>query len=92
MPVYCYLVCINIAAFALFGVDKSRAKRQHPQRIPERDLFAVTLLGGSLGALLGMRIFHHKTRHRSFVVGIPCILVLHLVLGGLYLLTRQGIF
>lgn len=67
-----YLGVVNLAAFGLFGADKRRA-RKHRWRIPERRLFAFALAGGSLGALAGMYVFRHKTRHRSFSWGIPLL-------------------
>lgn len=69
-----YLILINLAAWGLMGADKDRA-RKHAWRIPERTLFAVALLGGSLGAILGMYLWHHKTKHWYFVIGMPLILV-----------------
>ncbi len=75
-----WLALINLAAFCAFGVDKWKAKRKERKpeirRIPERNLFLCALLGGSLGAYLGMRVWHHKTRHRSFQIGIPAILII----------------
>ena len=70
-----YLAVINLEAFGMFGIDKSRAKRQR-WRIPERRLLAAALFGGSLGALAGMYVFRHKTRHKLFSVGIPLLCVL----------------
>ena len=64
---------ISLAAFVLMGVDKSRAIRKQ-WRIPERTLFTLAVLGGSPGILLGMAAFRHKTRHRSFRMGIPLLL------------------
>lgn len=75
-----YLVMINLAAFALMGVDKSRARR-HAWRIPEKTLFLSAVFGGSLGAILGMQVFHHKTKHWHFVVGMPLIFALQLALA-----------
>lgn len=75
-----YLVMINLAAFALMGVDKSRARR-HAWRIPEKTLFLSAVFGGSLGAILGMQVFHHKTKHWYFVVGMPLIFALQLALA-----------
>ena len=69
-----YLILINLAAWGLMGADKYCA-RKHAWRIPERTLFAVALLGGSLGAILGMYLWHHKTKHWYFVIGMPLILV-----------------
>ncbi len=71
---------MNLIAFALYGIDKRRAK-QGAWRISEYTLLLVALLGGSLGALLGMRYFRHKTRHRKFRYGVPLILLLQLGLG-----------
>ena len=65
----------SILDFALMGADKRRAK-QHRWRVPEKTFFLIALAGGSPGAVLGMRLFHHKTRHRAFVWGIPAILIL----------------
>ena len=74
-----YLVCINLAAFALMGVDKRRARRRQ-WRVPEKLLFLTALLGGSAGAWAGMYVFRHKTRHWYFVVGMPVILLVQLLL------------
>ena len=74
-----YLLAINIATFSAFGADKRRARRES-WRIPEKTLFLLSLLGGSAGALLGMRVFHHKTLHRSFRYGIPAILILQILI------------
>ena len=76
-----YLILINLAAWGLMGADKYRA-RKHAWRIPERTLFAVALLGGSLGAILGMYLWHHKTKHWYFVIGMPLILVAQILVGG----------
>lgn len=75
-----WLLAINVAAFVLFGLDKWFAVR-HMWRISERTLFAVALLGASPGAMLGMAVFHHKTRHRAFTLGMPAIFALQLALG-----------
>lgn len=71
------LFVINILAYSLMGADKAKA-RQNQRRIPEKVLFLVALLGGSLGSLVGMYSFRHKTKHWYFVVGIPLILLLQL--------------
>lgn len=75
-----YLIFANIVAFALMGTDKRRAQRCR-WRIPERTLFLSAILGGSPGAILGMYLFRHKTRHIQFVVGMPVILLVQIVLG-----------
>ena len=81
-----WLIVINLATFAVYGIDKSRARRG-AWRVPEKTLFLLPLLGGSAGALLGMRVFHHKTRHWYFVWGIPAILLAQLALA-VWLLTK----
>ena len=75
-----YLVLINLAAFALMGLDKRKAKK-NLWRIPEKTLFLSAILGGSAGAIAGMYVFHHKTRHWYFVIGMPLILVIQIGLG-----------
>ena len=72
-----YLFLINILAYSLMGVDKHHA-RQNKRRVPEKVLFLLAVLGGSMGSLVGMYSFRHKTRHWYFVVGMPLILLLQL--------------
>ena len=72
-----YILIINIAAFILYGIDKVRAKRGE-WRISEKSLFLVALIGGSVGAIVGMHVFHHKTRHWYFRIGLPLILILQI--------------
>lgn len=72
-----YFLLINSIAFALMGIDKSRAKR-HAFRISEKRLFISALLGGSIGAIAGMYTFRHKTKHWYFVIGMPLILLLQI--------------
>lgn len=86
-----YLVLFwNIILFLLFGIDKYRAKNGN-WRIPERFLLRCALAFGSVGAFLGMRVFRHKTLHNKFRIGLPLMLVLHIVIvaaliyGYLYL-------
>ena len=74
-----YLILMNLIGFALMGVDKQRARRRD-WRIPEKVLFGAALLGGSVGAWAGMHLFHHKTRHWYFVVGMPLILAVQAAL------------
>ena len=76
-----YLALVNLWAFALMGIDKRRSKRKGARRIRERTLFLSALLGGGLGAFLGMWIFRHKTKHWYFVLGIPLILLAEAALG-----------
>ena len=75
-----YLLAVNAAAFCLMGADKRRARRG-TWRISEKVLFLPAVLGGALGGLLGMRVFHHKTRHWYFRFGFPLLLALQLALG-----------
>lgn len=72
-----WLGVINLAAFAAMGIDKRRARRG-AWRIRERTLFLLALFGGSVGAIAGMWLFRHKTRHWYFVVGMPAILILQI--------------
>ena len=75
-----YLLLINAAAFLLMLVDKLKAKKNR-WRIPERTLFGSARLGGSIGALLGMYTFRHKTKHLSFTLGMPAILIAQVALA-----------
>ena len=79
-----YLILANLAGLILMGLDTSKARR-HRWRIPERMLFLSAVLGGSLGATVGMWIFRHKTQHWYFVVGMPAILILQV---AAYILLR----
>ena len=74
-----YLLLVNAAAFLAFGEDKRRAKGRE-WRIPEATLMGLAAAGGSLGALAGMRFFHHKTRHRKFTAGVPALLIAQIAL------------
>lgn len=76
-----YLLLVNLIGFVQMGVDKRRSIR-HRWRIPEVQLFLVAAIGGSIGSLLGMYIFRHKTKHKSFVIGMPLILIVQLILAG----------
>ena len=71
----------SILDYILMGVDKWKAKRDR-WRVPEKTFFLVAVLGGSLGAILGMYAFHHKTRHWYFKWGLPAILIAQIALGG----------
>ncbi len=78
-----YLLAVNFITFLLYGDDKSRARR-HAWRIPEKVLMGAAVIGGSIGALLGMSIFHHKTRKPKFYIGIPLILLIEFGLAPGY--------
>lgn len=82
-----YLVGINVVTFFLYGIDKWRAKRAK-WRIEEATLLWWAACGGSIGALLGMKAWHHKTLHRKFTWGVPAILIGQIALAGsiIYLL------
>ena len=73
-----YIILVNLAGFYMMASDKHRA-RSHRFRIPEASLFAVALIGGSCGAISGMYVFHHKTKHPRFVIGMPVILAAQVV-------------
>ena len=75
-----YLAAVNLVTFTVYGVDKAKARRG-AWRVPEKTLFLLPLLGGSVGALLGMLVFHHKTKHWYFVWGIPLILLAQIALA-----------
>ena len=81
-----YILLINLVTFALYGLDKRRAKL-HRWRISEKTLLLLPVLGGSVGGILGMRAFHHKTKHWYFRWGLPVILVLQLA-AAVWLLLR----
>lgn len=81
-----WLIAINLVTFAVYGIDKRRARRG-AWRVPEKTLFLLPLLGGSVGALLGMRVFRHKTKHWYFVWGVPAILLAQIALAA-WLLYR----
>jgi len=81
---YIYLIVINAAAFLLMLIDKVKAKK-NLWRIPEATLFLVAAIGGSIGSLLGMYTFRHKTKHIKFIVGMPLILAAHIVIAILIL-------
>ena len=76
-----YLLVMNVLAFALMGIDKWKAS-SHRWRIPEAHLFIMSIMGGSLGAFLGMYIFRHKTKKWYFRYGFPLILGVHLILAA----------
>ena len=82
-----YILIINAAAFLLMLADKRKAKKNR-WRIPEATLMGVAAIGGSLGAILGMRLFRHKTKHLKFSVGLPLILTLHIMLAVLLICLK----
>ncbi len=84
---FLYILLLNALAFLLFAIDKRKAKKQR-WRIREATLLWLAFVGGSLGALIGMKLFHHKTLHRRFTILVPFFLLFHialLVVGFIYL-------
>ena len=73
-----YFIIMNLIGFALMGIDKYKAKKRS-FRIPEATLFIVAIIGGSIGSIIGMYAFRHKTRHWYFVYGMPFILILQII-------------
>ena len=74
-----YLLVINVVGFFLMGIDKLRAKKQ-VWRVPEKTLFLIAVIGGSIGTNVGMYVFRHKTKHWYFVIGMPVILIAQIAL------------
>ena len=74
-----YLLGINAVAFIMYGIDKYKAKKAK-WRIPEATLLLLAVLGGSIGAWMGMKVWHHKTKHKKFKYGIPAILLIQIAL------------
>lgn len=75
-----YLILVNIAGFLSMGIDKHKAKKGQ-WRIPEKTLFLIAAIGGSIGSMYGMHLFRHKTKHKSFVYGMPAILIMQLLMA-----------
>lgn len=82
-----YYIILNIGTFIIYGIDKRRAVKRR-WRISERALISAALFGGGFGALLGMVLFHHKTKHWKFRILVPCFILLHLVL---YVMVVQAL-
>lgn len=76
-----WLLITNLTGFMQMYIDKRRAQKDK-WRIPEKRLFLVAAIGGSIGSIIGMQVFRHKTKHKSFVIGMPAILVAQVVLAG----------
>lgn len=75
-----YFLVVNVITFLLYGIDKRRARR-NKWRVPEKTLIMVAVLGGSLGALSGMKVFRHKTKKRKFSIGVPVIFLIQIIVG-----------
>ena len=87
-PIWVYLIAVNICTFLVYGIDKQRA-RSGRWRIPESRLLLLAAVGGSLGAWMGMYVFHHKTKKAKFYLGIPLILVIQCALT--FILERERV-
>ena len=74
-----YLLAINAVAFTMYGIDKYKAKKAK-WRISEATLLLLAVVGGSIGAWMGMKVWHHKTMHKKFKYGIPAILLIQIAL------------
>lgn len=74
-----YLLIINLTGFLIMFIDKSRAIHKE-WRIPEKTLIGISIIGGSVGMLLGISTFRHKTKHKKFTIGVPFILALQIIL------------
>ena len=81
-----YFILLNIIGYAIMGIDKSKAKN-NKWRIKEKTLFLVAAFGGSVGSILGMRHFHHKTQKRGFVFGMPLILIVQII--AVFIILKQ---
>ena len=73
-----YFLLLNLVAFVVYGIDKYKA-RKGKWRIPESTLLTLAMFGGSIGAWLAMKAFHHKTMHKKFYIGVPMIIVLQMI-------------
>ena len=83
-----YLVAVNVVTFLVYGIDKFKAKRGK-WRISEFTLLILAIIGGNIGAWLGMKVWHHKTMHKKFKYGLPLILMAQIALVC-YLLKQVG--
>ena len=81
-----YLIAINVITFFLYGIDKMKAQRSK-WRIPEAVLLGLAVIGGTIGALFGMRVWNHKTKHKIFKYGLPLLLLIQILL--LYFLSSK---
>ena len=74
-----YLLVLNGVTFIIYGADKRKAEK-HQWRVPEANLIGLAIAGGSVGAFFAMKVFHHKTRHAKFYIGVPMIFLLQISL------------
>lgn len=80
-----YLLIINLLTFCAYGIDKAKA-RKNKWRVPESRLLVLSAVGGSLGALLGMFVFHHKTKKWKFRISVPFFLIVHILIVAYFIL------
>ena len=85
--VFIYLVSINVVTFFMYGIDKWKAKKSR-WRIRETALLGLAVLGGSIGAWLGMKVWHHKTQHKKFKYGVPAIIIVQLALIVYFIISK----
>lgn len=78
--IYLYIIVMNLIGFLVMGIDKANS-RKHRRRVPERRIFLLSILSGSVGVMAGMYIFRHKTRHMKFVIGVPVIIAAQIIVG-----------
>ena len=74
-----YLIIINILSFILYGIDKLKAIKKK-ERISEKTLILIGILGASIGSLIGMNLFRHKTKKLKFIISLPLILIIHIII------------
>ena len=84
-----YLAAINVITFIVYGIDKLKAKKGK-WRIPESTLLLLAIVGGSIGAWCGVKVWHHKTMHKKFRYGIPLIMAIQIGLT-IYIITKAGV-
>ena len=82
-----YLAVINVVTFFMYGIDKWKAKKSK-WRIRETSLLGLAVLGGSIGAWLGMKVWHHKTQHKKFKYGVPAIIIIQLALIVYFIISK----
>ena len=84
--IFYYLIAINIITLLVYGIDKLKARKSQ-WRIPESTLLLLAVIGGSIGAWLGMKVWHHKTMHKKFKYGVPLIIAIQI---GIILYVLQS--
>jgi len=81
-----YILGVNVITFILMRIDKKKAIEQQ-YRIPERTFWFLSILGGAIGSYLGMKAFRHKTKHVSFMVGMPILIFVNVIIFGLLMVS-----